>query len=81
MLHVPQPLMRCHQAFLCATLPTIRRRPWPPHHEFQDIQQGPRRLDITLVAGVVECDQHMIGKTSRSARGWAGLLDPVFIRS
>ena len=61
MLEVPQPLMCCHQALLGAALSTTWPSRWPPHHELQHVQQAPRRLDIALVASVVECDQYMIG--------------------
>ena len=60
-LHVPQPLMCCHQAFLGAALSTTWASWRPPHHELQHVQQAPCHLDITLIAGVVECDQHMVG--------------------
>jgi hypothetical protein len=60
-LYVPQPFMRCHKAFLGAALSTTWPSRWPPHHELQHVQQAPRRLDITPIAGVVERDQHMVG--------------------
>ena len=40
-LYVPQPFIRGDQAFFGAALPTIRRRPWAPHHELQHVQQAP----------------------------------------
>ena len=67
--YVPQPLMRGDQARFCAALST----PWPPrrspHHELQHVQKALCRLDIALIAGMMECDQYVVGKASRIARG------------
>jgi len=60
-LYVPQPFIGRDQAFFGAALSTTRPPLRPPHHELQHVQQAPCHFDITLIAGVVECDQHMVG--------------------
>jgi transposase len=35
---------------------------WPPNHELQDSEPAPRNLDISLIAGMVECDEDVIGE-------------------
>jgi hypothetical protein len=35
---------------------------WPPNHELQNSEQALRNLDISLIAGVVKCDEDVIGE-------------------
>ena len=60
-LYVPQPFIGRDQAFFGAALSTTWPSRRPPHHKLQHVQKAPCHLDITLIAGVVECDQHMVG--------------------
>jgi hypothetical protein len=60
---MPQPFVRCDEAFLLATIQIVVRAGWPPDHSFQDKEQLGRNLQISLVAGMVEGEPNFIAQT------------------
>jgi hypothetical protein len=61
MPELPKPFVCRDQALLAPTI----NRDWegrPPCHEVEDMEQSRGNFDVTLIAGLVESDQDLVGR-------------------
>ena len=65
---MPKPLVRGDQALHVAPPRAIRRQRTAGQHHLKDVQQLLGHLEIGLVAGVVEGDQHLVRQAPRVSR-------------